>query len=122
MNRSWSLEGNHKQKYVPSIWKACSAFEDLKERQLADALRAKVRGIHGEMQEAEGSQVVHSVAGFVKDFGLFLKGADMTKSAFFTASSSEKLWGKRGCGETCHKGPRETGRGRDVAVKMGGVQ
>lgn len=95
MNRSWSLEGKHKQKYVPSIWKARSAFEDLKESQLADALRAKVRGIHGEMQEAEGSQVVHSVAGFVKDFGLFLKGTDMTRSASFTASSSEN-YGERG--------------------------
>lgn len=97
---------------MPSIWKARSAFEDLKESQLADALRAKVRGIHGEMQEAEESQVVHSVAGFVKDFGLFLKGADMTKSASFTSSSSENYGERGGAGRPSPKAPDRLDRAR----------
>lgn len=44
---------------------------------MAEAPRAKIRAVHGEMKEVEGSQIIQGLVGFVTDFGLYLKGADM---------------------------------------------
>lgn len=58
---------------------------------MAEAPRAKIRTVHGEMKEVEGGQSIQGLVGFATDFGLYLKGADMI-FFFFKKAFLSTIW------------------------------